>query len=70
MVLNNFNKENFDQMPCTLNVEEIATILKISKGKAYELVRQGSFPKIKIGKRIIIPFNKFITWLDKQSDIE
>ncbi len=39
----------------TLTVEEAARILGISRGVAYEGVRTGEIPSIKIGRRILIP---------------
>ncbi|AGG07891.1 excisionase [Dehalococcoides mccartyi] len=38
-----------------LNVPEVAKIFGISRNSAYELVRQGIIPSIKLGKRIVIP---------------
>ena len=48
-----------------LNVEQLASELKISKSKAYELVNMNSFPKIKLGKRILIPVDALKEWLSK-----
>ena len=39
----------------TLSVEEAAEILGISRGSAYQAVRMGEIPCIKIGKRILVP---------------
>ena len=37
---------------------------------AYELVHSASFPKVKIGKRILVPKDKLIEWLDAQVEVE
>jgi excisionase family DNA binding protein len=42
-----------------LTIEEVASILRISRTKAYELVREPGFPVIKIGKQLRIPADKF-----------
>jgi len=50
-----------------LRVIDIADILGISKSSAYQLVRQKDFPKVRIGKRIIIPRDNFFSWLNRQA---
>jgi excisionase family DNA binding protein len=39
----------------TLTVEEAATVLGISRAFAYESVRRGDLPHVKIGRRLLIP---------------
>lgn len=46
-----------------LTVSEMANMLKISRSKAYELVKISNFPIIKIGKCIRIEKNKLLNWL-------
>ena len=36
-------------------VEETAEVLRISRGSAYEAVRTGQIPSVRIGRRILIP---------------
>ena len=38
-----------------ITVKELQTYLRIGRNKAYDLVNQKDFPKIKIGRNIIIP---------------
>lgn len=38
-----------------LTVEEAAEVLRISRGLAYEQVRTGALPTIRLGKRILVP---------------
>ena len=38
-----------------LTVDEVAYLLNISRGLAYELVARGELPAIKLGRRIVIP---------------
>ena len=44
-----------DNEPKTLTVEEAARQLGISRASAYEGVRTGQIPSVRIGKRILIP---------------
>ncbi len=39
----------------TLSVEETAKVLGIGRNSAYEGVRTGQIPSIRIGKRILVP---------------
>ena len=50
-----------------LTVEEMGSILKISRSKAYALARQKNFPSIKIGKNIRIDKKELFTWISKQA---
>lgn len=54
----------------TMSVNEVAKTLGISKPKAYELTKQVGFPVIRIGKRIIVPVEQFMRWLDMKSNVQ
>ncbi len=41
--------------PATMTVSQAATVLGISRSSAYECVRLGSIPSIRLGRRIVIP---------------
>jgi len=56
----------------TLSVPDVAIALGLSRGAAYEAVRCGQIPSIKIGKRILIPVQALETLLascSPQTDI-
>ena len=38
-----------------VTVEEAAGLLGISRGLAYEGVRQGTIPSVRIGRRLLVP---------------
>ena len=50
--------------PVTYSVEEVAAMLGIARGKAYEHVHNGDIPSIRMGRRLLIPRVRFHTWLD------
>ncbi len=50
----------------TYTVEEAACILGISRNSAYEAVRRGELPTIRIGRRILIPRSRFEDFLASQ----
>lgn len=43
-----------DQKP-TLTVAEAAELLGVSRGLAYDLVRRGEIPSIRLGRRLLVP---------------
>lgn len=51
----------------TMTVEEMGKSIGISRVKAYELANSEGFPKIRIGKRIIIPIDSLNRWLEQNS---
>jgi len=48
------------------SVDEIAEILNISRGSAYELIREGLFRTVRIGSAIRVSRQSFDDWLDNQ----
>ena len=60
---------SYDQLPLALCADEVATILGISRGQAYGLMHNPTFPSIPVGKRKIIPRDKFIEWMETQTVI-
>ena len=60
---------NIEELPLTLNAHEAAAVLRISKSKVYELARTESFPAVRIGKRVVIPRDKLIEWMNAQAEV-
>ena len=58
------------QKKVTLRVTEVAKILGISRGSAYEAIQQGQIPHIRIGRRILVPRKAFERLLDNCDEIE
>ena len=59
--------KSYDDLPLMLSVPEVAAVLGISRAGAYELVKGRDFPALKIGSRIVVPKEKFITWVDEKT---
>ena len=61
--------KNFSELPVILKAQDVADVMGISVANAYLLFKQPGFPSIRVGeKRVICPRDKFLTWLDRQSD--
>ena len=57
--------KSYEELPLMLSVPQLATVLGISRASAYALVKQTDFPNLNIGSRIVIPKEKFISWVEK-----
>ena len=57
---------SYDQLPVILSVTDMAKFLGISRTNAYEPIHTEGFPKIQLGKRIVIPKDKLLEWLNNQ----
>ena len=60
---------NIEDLPLTLKACEVVEVLRISKSKVYELAQSESFPAIRIGKRVVIPRDKLIQWMNTQAEV-
>lgn len=61
---NNFT--SYDQLPLALSAEDISQVLGISRANAYALMHSKGFPTLKIGKRMTVPKDKLMEWMEKQ----
>jgi excisionase family DNA binding protein len=41
--------------PATLTVEQAAALLGVSRGTAYNAVKAGEIPTVRIGRRVLVP---------------
>ena len=55
---------SFDQLPITLRAEQVAAVLGISRSNAYALMRQEDFTTLHIGKRMLVPKDRLIQWIE------
>jgi predicted DNA-binding transcriptional regulator AlpA len=58
---------NLDNLPLVLTVDDISAILRISRAGAYKLANQPDFPKLTIGKRVLVNKADFIQWLQQKT---
>ena len=61
-------KTNYDQFPVVLQASHIQEILDVSKKYVYELLHRSDFPTVHVTeKRMVVPKEAFIRWLDEQA---
>ena len=61
------NYRCYDDLPLFLNAEMVARVLGVSQSSGYELLNTKGFPSLRIGNRIVVPKEKFIEWVDRNS---
>lgn len=60
----NSSVTSFDELPITLRAEQVAAVLGISRANAYNLMRSEGFPTLHIGKRLLVPKDRLIRWIE------
>lgn len=61
------NYTSMEQLPITLSANQLAQVLGISRANAYTLMHSKGFPTIQIGKRMVVPKNKLMEWMERQT---
>lgn len=61
------NDQEMQNLPFTLNAQQVADVLGIARNSAYTLMHSEEFPTIHIGKRLLVPKDKLLRWMDKQT---
>ncbi len=59
--------KSYDELPLFLNAGTVAQVLGISQAGAYEMLHQENFPVLKIGSRLVVPKEKFLSWIESQT---
>ena len=54
----------FETLPLLLTVEELASVLRIGRNPAYQLVRDGVIQSIRVGRSIRIPRNALVQFVE------
>ncbi len=60
--------KSYDELPLFLNAENVAKVLGISPSSSYELMHQQDFPALRIGNRIVVPKERFIQWVEQNTN--
>ena len=55
--------QKYEQLPITLTADHVAAALGISRANAYILLRSDGFPTLHIGKRMVVPKDRFLQWI-------
>ena len=58
---------SIEELPLTLNAAQLASALGISRSNAYDLMHAKDFPTLTIGKRMVVPKDKLLAWIDRNT---
>ena len=58
---------NYENLPAVLNANQLAAALGISRAGASQLLNTGTFPTLRIGKRLLVPKDKLIDWIEQNT---
>ena len=58
-----------EQGKATLTVTQAARLLGIGRGTAYEAVRNGELPALRLGKRLLVPLAALEKMLSEAGDV-
>ena len=61
------NITDLSDLPAVLSVKETAKVLRLSRSQAYEWIRQGVIPHVRLGKSIRVPKAALQAWLLRQT---
>ena len=56
-----------EELPPFLNARIVAQVLGIAPSSAYELMHESNFPVLKVGSRMVVPKEKFIEWVERNT---
>ena len=59
--------KTYEELPLFLNAKMVAQVLGIAPSSAYELMHESNFPVLKIGSRMVVPKEKFIQWVERNT---
>lgn len=55
---------SFEALPLVMTVKDVQEVLRVSKPNAYRIMALDTFPKMKIGKRVLVEKEAFKDWLE------
>lgn len=56
--------KDYGELPLFLNAGMVANLLGVSPSTAYELMHEDGFPSLRIGNRLVVPKDKFQSWVE------
>ena len=59
-------KADIENMPFTLNANQVAEVLGVARNTVYTLMHSEGFPTMHVGRRLLVPKEKLLQWMDDQ----
>lgn len=52
-------------MQVTITIEQMCDLMSIGRTSGYNLVNTPGFPKLNIGRKVLIPYRQLVEWTEK-----
>ena len=59
--------KSYDELLLFLNADLVAKVLGVSPSSGYELMHEADFPVLKVGSRMVVPKEKFMEWVERNT---
>lgn len=59
---------NAHELPLVLTVSEVASVLRIGRAAAYQLVRERALASVRVGRSLRVPRASLLNWLAAAGD--
>ena len=67
LLLKKSTYKSYDELSLFLNAEMVANVLGVSSAVCYEMMHSGKLPVLRIGSRLIVPKEKFLQWIERNT---
>ena len=58
---------SLETLPPVLNATQVSEVLGISRAGAYNLMHRAAVPTLLSGKRMLVPKDKLLAWIDRNT---
>ena len=59
--------KHYDELPLFLSAAMVAQVLGISTSSSYVLLHSKGFPTLRVGGRMVVPRDQFLTWVEQHT---
>ena len=59
-----------DKLPDFCSLEEVSKVFRVSRATAYRMAERGNIPCLRIGRRVIVPKEHLVRWIDSSVSCE
>ena len=61
---------SLDGLPDFCSLEEVSKVFRVSRATAYRMAERGNIPCLRIGRRVIVPKEHLVRWIDSSVSCE
>ena len=58
---------SLDELPDFCSLEEFSEVFRVSRSTAYRMAARGEIPCLRIGRRVIVPKEHLMRWIDESA---